>query len=368
MKKYLIGILSILSASLALQALACTDFRLQANDGSILITRSMEFAMDLQSSIRTQPRGKQFSTTAPDGKLGLGWISKYGYVYLDGFGIDRVVDGVNEKGLSFEALYMPGEAQYQSVPQGKDNQAMPYLEIGGWLLGNFHTIDEVRSALANVYVCTEKLPGLGDTVFPLHYAIYDATGKGIIVEYTSAGMHIYDNVVGILTNSPTYDWHIINLRNYLYLSPYAPDPIVAGNLVFASMGQGSGSIGLPGDISPPSRFVKIAFLKQTAVPTADMNHTLNLAEHLINNVDIPLGSVRAKQQSGQDVMEYTQWVVFKDLTHHMFYYRTYGDPTLRGIAMDKLDFSPQAARLKMPLNIQPMIVDETSQFLQQKGS
>ena len=73
-------------------ALACTSFRLNAQDGSILITRSMEFALDLKSELRTSPRGRAFTTVAPSGKPGLSWKAKYGYVFLDGLGVDAVVD------------------------------------------------------------------------------------------------------------------------------------------------------------------------------------------------------------------------------------------------------------------------------------
>ncbi len=369
--KKLLSLLSVSATFFALinPALACTDFRLTAKDGTVLITRSMEFPIDMQANLRTVTRGKAFSTVAPDGKPGIAWKSKFGYLYVDGMNIDKAVDGMNEKGLSYEALYLPGEAEYQTVPQGKDSTALSYLALGDWILANFQTVDEVRNALKNIVVFAEKIsvPGKPDMIFPLHFSIYDASGKGIVVEYVKGKLQVYDNEVGMLTNSPTYDWQVTNLRNYLNLSPYSPEPITSGGMTFAATGQGAGSVGLPGDTSPPSRFVKIVFLKHNARPGVDANDTVNLAEHIINNVDIPFGSVRAKQESGPDILEYTQWVVFKDLTHKVLYYRSYYDPTLRGISMDKIDFSENAARLKMPISAKQSTVDETAQFLQQKS-
>ena len=366
--KSLVSVLSTaLLSGLAASADACTDFRLTASDGTIIVARSMEFAVDLQSNIRNQPRQKNFATTAPDGKAGLAWTSKYGYLFVDGMNSGLATDGMNEKGLSFEALYLPGDAQYQTVPASKDAAGLPYMYLGDWVLGNFQSVDEVREALPGVYVFGQTIPQAGSMIFPLHFAIYDSTGKGIVVEYTKKGMQIYNNDVGILTNSPTYDWHITNLANYLNLSPYSPSPITEGGMTFSSIGQGAGSFGLPGDISPPSRFVKTAFLKRNVVPGADVKATVNLAEHIINNVDIPLGSVRTKRPDGQDSLEFTQWVVIKDLTHHVLYYRGYSDLTLRSIAMDKIDFSANAPVLKMPINnIGYTVVDATSQFLGQK--
>lgn len=353
---------------LSQNAQACTDFELTANDGTVLITRSMEFAPDLKSNILTSSRDRSYNTTLPDGKAGMSWRSKYGYLFADGLNMGVAIDGMNEKGLSFEYLYLPGETEYQSVPAGKNKNALPYDYFGDWVLGNFQSIDEVRKALNDVYVTNAKISQVPNVIFPLHAAIYDANGKSIIVEFVKGKMNIYDNNVGILTNCPTYDWQITNLRNYLSLSPYTPNPITVNGITYAATGQGSGMIGLPGDTSPPSRFVKVAVLKKTALPTKDANEVLNLAEHIINTVDIPLGSVRAKQASGPDSNELTQWVVFKDLTHKLFYYRTYNNMTLHSIDMTKIDFSPDAKQLKMPMDNGPNVQDMTQQFEQQKAS
>src|SRR5687767_5573438 len=98
---------------------ACTDFRLTAQDGTILIARSMEFALDLKSNLRSSPRNREFKALAPSGKTGFSWKAKYGYVYLDGLNVDMATDGMNEQGLSFEALYLPGLAEYQTLDNKK---------------------------------------------------------------------------------------------------------------------------------------------------------------------------------------------------------------------------------------------------------
>lgn len=345
---------------------ACTDFRLTAKDGTVMITRSMEYAVDMQSNLRSSPRGRNFTTVAPNGKPGLSWKAKYGYVFLDAFKIDLSTDGMNEAGLSFEALYMPGFAKYQDVPAGQDSQALPYINIGDWVLSNFKTVDEVRQALTNIYVYQGKLPGHGDIVLPLHFSVFDATGKGIVIEYTSGKLHIYDNKIGVMTNSPEYSWHLSNLDNYVYLKPTNPVPVVANGETFSANGQGSGMIGLPGDISPPSRFVKISVLKNFSLPQDDAKHTLNLAEHIINNVDIPKGLVR-EPQSGRYLTETTEWVVFKDLTHRVFYYRTYEDTNLKSVDLSKVDFSENAPRLMMPIAGAGTVNDVTDMFLQAKS-
>lgn len=341
--------------------MACTDFRLEAKDGTFLIARSMEFGQDLQSSLRSSPRGRVFNTTTPNNKPGLSWKSKYGYLYIDGFNIDASFDGMNENGLTFEYLYLPGETQYQSIPSGKESQAIPYSQFGDWVLSNFKTIEEVRQALSNVYVTNQTIPQLGDSELSAHAAIYDASGKGIVVEFYDNKINIYDNV-GVMTNAPKYEWQVTNLRNYINLSPTNPQPVTAKGITYTGTGQGTGAVGLPGDASPPSRFVKTAFMLKNVFAAQNASELLNLAEHIINNVDLPAGYVRSTE-AGKTETDTTQWVVFKDMTHKLLYYRTYNNMTLRSVDMSNIDFSENAPRLKMPLTGAANLIAITSDFI-----
>ncbi len=347
----------------SIKSIACTDFRLTAQDGTIVIARSLEFAQDLKSSLMTSPRGKKFSDTAPDGKPGMNWTAKYGYVFLDALDSGITVDGMNEQGLSVEALYLPNETQYQTVPDGKDNQAIAYFHLGDWILGNFKTVDEVKQALPTVYVFSQALPQFNNFVFPIHFAVYDNSGKGLVIEFINGKLTTYDNEVGVMTNSPAYSWHITNLRNYVNLTPAQPKPIIDNGIKFIATGQGAGMMGLPGDISPPSRFVKVSIMKNTVLAPNNANEAVNIAQHIINNVDIPLGFVREGQASDKASSELTQWVVFKDLTHKMFYYRTYGDLTLHAVDLTKLNLAENSPILKMPITSKQYVMDMTKQFM-----
>jgi len=348
LKKELLGSIAtaiITMMSISPSALACTDFRITAKDGSIVINRSMEFALDLKSNIRSAPKGRTFNEVTPDNQPGLTWKSKYGYLYVDALDTDTVVDGMNDQGLSFEALYLPGEAQYQIIPSGQNKQGLAYIDLGHWILGNFKTVDEVRQALSPLFVFAQKIPTMGDTIFPLHFSIFESSGRGIVVEYVAGKLAIYENKLGVMTNSPTYDWQVTNLRNYVHLKPTNPNPVVVDGITFVATGQGAGMVGLPGDISPPSRFVKTATLLSVAMPADDAMGAVNLAEHIINNVDIMRGLAR-EPSNGNYTAELTQWVVFKDLTHKKFYYRTYENMSLRMLSMDKVDFSEKARYTK----------------------
>lgn len=363
MKPFFIPILAAASTCfiLANPAKACTDFKLTAKDGTLLITRSMEFGQDLQSNLRSSPRGRSFNTTTPNNKPGLSWTSQYGYLYVDGLGIDVSFDGMNEQGLTFEYLYLPGETQYQAIPKGEDSKALPYSLFGDWVLGNFKTIEEVKKALSTIYVSHQIIPQLGNAELQAHASIYDASGKGIVVEFYDNKINVYDNI-GVMTNSPKYNWHVTNLRNYINLSATNPKPLNKNGELYSATGQGTGATGLPGDASPPSRFVKIAFMVANVFPVQNTAELINLAEHIINNVDLPSGYVRAND-AGKVATDITQWVVFKDITHKTLYYRTYNDMTLRQIAMGNVDFSANAKAFKMPLLATPYVMDMTNKFL-----
>src|ERR1700722_17842733 len=112
MKKILVAVLAMVLVNSS--AYACTDFRIVAQDKSVVIARSMEFAEDMHSNVRTSNRDRSFQEVTPNGKPGISWKARYGYVFLDAFNVDVSLDGMNEAGLSIEALYLPGETQYQN--------------------------------------------------------------------------------------------------------------------------------------------------------------------------------------------------------------------------------------------------------------
>lgn len=364
MKTHFLSLIAVWMLLFTGSTQACTDFKLQSKDGTLLITRSMEFGQNLQSNLRSSPRGRLFKTTTSNNQPGLAWKSSYGYLYVDGFNIDASFDGMNEAGLTFEYLYLPGETQYQTIPSGQESQAVPYTLFGDWVLSNFKTVDEVKEALNHIYVSTQTVPQLGQAVLPAHAAIHDERGKGIVVEFYNNKINVYDNI-GVMTNAPKYDWHVTNLRNYLNLSPNNPDTLTQSGFTYAATGQGSGAVGLPGDASPPSRFVKIAFMMANVYPAQNAKDLINLAQHIINNVDLPSGLVRSINQ-GNFSTDTTQWVVFKDVTHKIFYYRTYNDMTIREVDMEKVNFAENALPLQMPLVMPPYTMNVTDKFLASK--
>ena len=129
------------------------------------------------------------------------------------------------------------------------------------MLALFSSVDEVKTALPSIRIIGLDKPGSTSTV---HWRIGDSTGKQAVLEIVDGIPHFYDNPVGILTNSPGFGWQLTNLSNYINLFPGGVAPNALSNLTLTAFGAGSGFLGLPGDVTPPSRFVRIVFYKATA--------------------------------------------------------------------------------------------------------
>jgi choloylglycine hydrolase len=335
--------------TMPLPALACTDFVLTASDGSVVTGRSMEWGSDLHSRIVTHPRGESLATTAPGGKKTGEIKSRYGYLGVDANGMDVSLDGLNEKGLSYSLLWLPGYTQYQTVGPDQAAQALPITDLGAWVLGNFATVAEVKAAIAQKRIWAPDVPSFGG-VPTAHVALHDATGQNLVLEFVGGEQKIYDNPNGVMTNAPTFDWQIINLSNYLNLKADNAPATKIGPLQLKPPGQGSGFLGMPGDWTPPSRFVRTTALVRYADQPTDAAHAINLSEHILNAVDIPLGTIR-EVIDGKVYSDYTQWALIKDLNNKRLYYRSYEDLSLKSVGLDETNIVTGAKRTTLNISI-----------------
>lgn len=315
----------------------CTCFKVKAKDNSVVIGRTMEFGVDLQSKITVFPRGFKFQAQGPDGKPGLSWEGKYGFVGMDVLGMPVVSDGMNEKGLYVGDLYLPGFAKYQQVPVGQESKAISQLDAAGYLLSSCANVSEAKEAIGNVFLFGLYADPI-KSVPPLHFAVHDAQGQSAVFEYTDGTLSIHDNPIGVLTNSPYFDWHMINLRNYVNLSANNIGELELDGLDALPIGQGSGMLGLPGDATPPSRFVRAVAFTQSAVKAENAEEATKNAFHIINNFDIPKGFAR-ETKDGQTFYDYTSWLTIADLAQKIYYYRGYDNFKFYGVDLTKLDFS-----------------------------
>ena len=183
-----------------------------------------------------------------------------------------------------------------------------------------------------------------DFSFDEHYSVTDRTGEGIVIEFTEQGRIAHNNTVGAATNAPPYDFHMLNLRNYVHLSKFAHKPLDLGGAQFKPTGEGSGLLGIPGDMTPTSRLVRVATLSNFAQPVETSPEAVKLAFHLLNTVDIPHGVI--SDHKHPDLADFTSWAVAKDVTNNALYYRTYEDLTIRVLNLDKVQ-PPKKLKIKM---------------------
>ncbi len=307
-----------LAASLALATtptLACTGISLKATDGGAIRGRTLEFGFPLQSNVIVIPAGKEFTATLPDGGQGLSYKTRYGMVGANAFNEVLIVDGLNDQGLSFGLFYFPGFAKYADASKENASRALAAQDFGTWVLGNFATVDEVKKAVQNTVMVATKLPGLGSAEgMPLdaHFFVQDKSGKSIAIEPVDGKLQVTDAPLGVMTNAPTYDWHMTNLGNYINLSAKDITSEKLGPVTLTAIGSGTGMLGLPGDFTPPSRFVRAVMFSQAAVPNADSEDAVFSAFHILNQFDIPKGSV-INGAVGKPAAEITEWTSVNDL-------------------------------------------------------
>ncbi|MFD1199429.1 linear amide C-N hydrolase [Brucella gallinifaecis] len=334
-------------------AIACTSFVLPTSDGSRVYGRTMEFAYPINSEMIVLPRNYSFKADMPEGQSGKAWESKYAAVGMNAFGVTALADGMNEKGLTGGVLYFPGFAGYAEPGTGKSDDSLAPWDFLTWALTNFATVAEVKAALDNVSVVGVQQKDMG-IVPPLHYTLHDATGASIVIEPVDGKLTVHDNPLGVMTNAPSFDWHMTNLRNYVKLSPQNVKPVKILGTEVSPLGGGSGMLGIPGDTTPPSRFIRASAFVLSAQPVASGVESVRLAEHIVNNFDIPKGWIDAPGMP----LEYTQWSTIGDIKNQAYYIKTYDDPVLRGVEFKNLDLDAKDVKIiKMQPKLEPQPLD-----------
>jgi choloylglycine hydrolase len=329
--------------------LACTSFILQSEDGGIIYARTLEFALPLHSRIIIVPRNLALTATGPNGQAssGLVWRSKYGVVGMDGIGLPIVVDGMNEAGLAGGALYLPDYAEYQLVPPGQERNSVASYELLLYLLTSFGTVAEAKVALPNILV-NRSSQAVFKMPVPLHITLHDKSGASLVIEYVGGRLTMYDNPTGVMTNAPPFNWHLAHLGMYLDLSVTEPKPLTLGSLTLQPPSSGAGAVGLPGDMTSPSRFLRAFLFSYSAPKEPNSAQAVNLAFHILNNFDIVPGTIRtsalAAAGGGVNGTESTEWSVVADLKMLRYYVRTYDDLQAREVNLSRAGLEAAAIR------------------------
>ena len=342
--------------------LACSDFQVRAKDDTIVIGRSMEFPVDLHSRLVVVPRGQKFVSVNDKGEQGISWINPYGFLGVDAFRVKNVyLEGLNEKGLAYDALMFTG-ARYETPIAGG---FVTIADLGAWILGNFATTEEVREGLSKIHVTGMNLKEANGALY-FHIAVHDAAGKNLVIEFIDGSVKVYDNPLGVMTNRPDFPSQINHLRSYINLDAHDKKDKMIHGLKIEPTGVGSGMLGLPGDWTPPSRFVRLAICVDAALPPADTEEAVNLSQHLLNMVDIPKGAIKENPAPFVTLEGYAQWIVIKDLTHRVLYYKTYENTELKKVDLKSFDLSQGATEKFLYIEDKKQAVTDVSAALQHR--
>ena len=255
-------------------------------------------------------------------------------------------DAINEKGLGMAGLNFSGYADSKKIEEGKENVS-PF-EFIPWVLGQCSTVDEAKKLLKNLNLVninfSDELP-----LSPLHWLLADKE-QSIVVESTKEGLRVFDNPVGVLTNNPTFDYQLFNLNNYRVLSTRTPKNNFSDQIELDIYSRGMGGIGLPGDLSSVSRFVKATFTKLNSVSRSSEYESISQFFHILSSVEQQKGLCDV----GDEKYEYTIYSSCCNLEKGIYYYRTYDNSQITAVDMNKENLE------KDSLIVYPMV--ETQQI------
>jgi choloylglycine hydrolase len=316
----------------------CTNISIprKTKDEPLITARTLDFGKQIPTTLKFMPRQQSFPKVAlPDE---IKWKNKYGFLGMAAnlYHIPSIsyIDGMNEVGLSAAALWLPGS----DYPKARPGTPVLYnISLVSYVLGNFRDVDEVAEALTRITVIEANKSKVSLTHPPLHFIITDAQGKHLVVEFMNGEMQTYRSKSGVLTNAPSYDWHLTNLSNYENLSVNNNPSNWWGQEI-----NGSGQIGAPGDATPPSRFIRAEFLDQTAFQPANLQENVGVHLQILQTLVVPHGTVLNSDSEAE--ADYTQWSIVRDHSNRSVYFCTDFNNTLYGIHLDKLNFNSREPR------------------------
>ncbi len=286
--------------------------------------RTLDYEFSYNEEIIIMPRNYQLNFR--NGKIIKNHYAIIGMAYAaDNYPL--YYDAVNEKGVGMAGLNFVGNAYYNETEDGKDNIAQ--FEFIPWILSQCSTTKEARSLIEKINLLNVSF-NENLQLAQLHWIISDKE-ESITIEAVKDGIKIYDNPVGILTNNPTFDKQLFSLNNYINISNKSPQNKFAKNLSLNQYSRGMGAIGLPGDLSSQSRFVRATFVKMNSVSEKDENSSVSQFFHILNSVDQQRGCC----QLDNGKYEITIYTSCCNATKGIYYYTTYDNHQIAAVDMNK---------------------------------
>ena len=258
-------------------------------------------------------------------------------------------EAANERGLAMAGLYFPQNA-YFFEPKDSNLNLAPY-ELIPYFLGQYATVAEIKNNIKSLNIT--NIPFVqGLPIADLHWMISDGENC-IVLEQMKDGLKIYDNPVGVLTNNPPFDYHLMNLNNYMNLTPNNKEKGFSNKIDLQAYGQGMGAIGLPGDVSPASRFIRAAFYKLNSICKEDEESSVTQFFHILDSVAMVQGATMTKEGK-YDITTYSCCI---NLSKGIYYYKTYTNNQITAIKMSEKE------KLKTKLSIYELIENQQIKYV-----
>ena len=300
----------------------CTAATYKTND--FYFGRTLDYEMSYGEEIVITPRNYRFDFRKTEtlenhyAIIGMAHVSE---------GYPLYYDAMNEKGLCMAGLNFVGNAHYSEAEEGKDN--ISQFEFIPWILSRCASVQEAVGLLNRINLInipfSNKMP-----LAELHWLISDKN-KSITVEAVKEGINVYDNPAGVLTNNPTFPEQMFNLNNYINLSPKEPENKFSDKINLKTYSRGMGAIGLPGDLSSQSRFVRVAFTKLNSVSGSSEKESVNQFFHILGSVEQKRGCC----DLGNGKYEITIYTSCCNADKGIYYYTTYENRRISGIDMHR---------------------------------
>lgn len=282
--------------------------------GENFFGRTMDFSYDIEPSFYIFPKNQAWKNQINNNTM----TNKYGILAIgqEADGMLGIFDGVNDNGFAAAALYFPGFAKYNESDEGKIPIAS--IDLLLYLLGNCGSVNEIENILSEISIMGISDP-ITQTVAPLHWIATDKSGKCAVIEQTANGLQIFDNHIGVLANSPNFQWQITNLRNYTEINEIQKNEAYWGNQILKPFGQGGGSSLLPGGYTSPARFVRTAFIKTHTTLPENESHFITTCFNIMNSVTVTKGIVLTDRST----YDYTKYTAFVNVSTGEYYFKTY---------------------------------------------
>lgn len=324
----------------------CTSLIYRDASNRPYLGRTLELSMDLPYQVSFMPR-QIAMTSKVDAQPALSWNNHYAFIAVTmpaaipkpGAALDasilKVVEGVNDAGLTF-SVQAYAQAGGPQAALESNQVALSAADLGAYVLGQYATVADVKTALESLPVVLDRVPILGGLEMPFHYVVHDTTGASLVIEFHRGVRTLYDNPVGVMTNAPPFPWHLTNLNNYTFLSNVDQSKSQFMDYQAVAPGAGIAKAGLPASDTSVDRFIRAAFYANYAEKQTDPDKAVQMVAHIMNNFDRPRGLTIDPPEVGSGHMqfqgqavdaiptEFTTWTSITDLERRYLFLRDSG--------------------------------------------